>query len=101
MLASSSTTRRCSGSRRPSSRRHSTPLPVRRLACDAGLMAEDRKPPRSADELLQRYAAGERDFRGANLRHADLGGANLRDANLLGAKLSDTDLRSANLSGAN
>ena len=39
-------------------------------------------------ELLERYAAGERDFARANLRGANLRDANLRDANLTGAKIS-------------
>jgi len=46
-------------------------------------------------ELLQRYAAGERDFHGADLSGADLSGANLTGANLSGANLSG-----ANLTGA-
>lgn len=64
----------------------------------------------SADELLKRYAAGERDFRGVNLSDeiliwADLSGANLRGANLRGANLnwanlSGVDLRAADLSEA-
>ena len=37
-------------------------------------------------ELLERYAASERDFRGANLAGADLTGADLTGANLAGAK---------------
>jgi hypothetical protein len=67
------------------------------------------------DELLRRYAAGERDFRRANLYMADLRGAylsgtnlymaNLRGANLSGAHLymadlSEADLSRADLSGA-
>ncbi len=57
------------------------------------------------EELLERYKAGERDFRGvdlhgANLTRVILRGANLSDANLIGADLSGTDLRHANLRGA-
>ena len=61
-------------------------------------------------ELLEKYAAGERDFRGVdlseevlswlNLRGADLRGANLSRANLNWSDLTGADLRSANLTGA-
>ena len=50
----------------------------------------------SVSDLLARYAAGERDFRWANLY-----GANLYDANLTGANLSWANLSWANLTGAN
>ena len=58
------------------------------------------------NELRARHAAGERDFRGAdlfgaNLFGANLRGADLRGANLVGAYLCDADLRGANLRGAN
>ena len=53
------------------------------------------------EELLERYAKGERYFSYANLRHADLRGANLSGANLRGANLSGANLSGANLSGAN
>jgi len=58
------------------------------------------------EELLQRYAAGERDF--SNIRLSDRGanllyGCNLSGINLsgsrIGAYLADTDLSGANLSG--
>jgi hypothetical protein len=85
----------------------------------------------TAEELIQRYKAGQRDFRGVNLSEeillwADLRGANfsgsilrgtnfnwanlsevdltaadLRDADLAWANLKKADLREANLSGAN
>ena len=70
----------------------------------------------TAQELLEKYAAGERDFSGAgllfaNLNGANLSGANLTDTDLRGADLScadlsnanftDADLRGANLVGAN
>lgn len=64
----------------------------------------------TAEELIRRYAAGERDFsgtdlRGADLSEADLRGvdlseANLREANLSGANLSEVNLYKADLSGA-
>ena len=54
------------------------------------------------DELLERYAKGERnlqlaDLSGANLRGTNLSGANLRYANLRGTNLSGADLSGANL----
>ena len=51
--------------------------------------------------LLKEYAAGRRDFSGADLYDADLEGANLGGANLSGANLYGADLSWANLSGAN
>jgi hypothetical protein len=62
------------------------------------------------EDILKKYAAGERifcnaDLRGANLyaanlRGADLRGANLSGANMYGANLREADLREAYLSGA-
>lgn len=67
--------------------------------------------PSSAEELLRRYAAGERDFFGAHLTGAHLAGvsligghlpnANLREANLQDAQLAGAYLAAANLTGAN
>lgn len=61
-------------------------------------------------ELLDRYAVGERDFQGVDLREADLRradltgarlcGANLSCADLLQVRLVEADLRQANLSDA-
>lgn len=64
-----------------------------------------RLPLRQVGDVRARYKAGERDFRWANLRGADLieanlSGANLSWANLSGADLSRADLRGANLRGA-
>lgn len=55
-----------------------------------------------ADEVLRRFASGERDFpgvslSGANLRGAVLRGANLRGANLRCAILGGADLREAKM----
>jgi Pentapeptide repeats (8 copies) len=50
----------------------------------------------TAEGLLERYAAGEKDFSGINLSRAELGGANLS-----GIVLSNSDLREAFLEGAN
>ena len=55
----------------------------------------------TAKELLERYAAGERDLSGANLSDANLSDANLSDANLSDANLSGAKLFGANLFGAN
>jgi len=74
----------------------------------------------NAEELLRRYAAGERNFSGlsddidlsgvvltgvnlseANLNCVGMSGANLSEANLRKSDLSDIDLTGANLNGAN
>ena len=55
----------------------------------------------TAEELLTRYAAGERDFQHANLAGENLYGVHLSEANLADADLTDTDLYGANLAGAN
>ncbi len=54
-----------------------------------------------ADELLKRYATGDRDFTGANLARVKLIGANLVGAKLWGANLSGANLAKAKLWGAN
>ncbi|MDY6781797.1 MAG: pentapeptide repeat-containing protein [Cyanobacteriota bacterium] len=54
-----------------------------------------------ADELLQRYAAGERNFQRLNLRGINLRGADLRKINFGRTDLTEADLREANLSQAN
>ncbi|HLO47999.1 MAG TPA: pentapeptide repeat-containing protein [Kamptonema sp.] len=53
------------------------------------------------EELLKRYAAGQRDFAEVNLNEANLSGANLSGINLSGANLSVANLSGANLHGAN
>jgi Pentapeptide repeats (8 copies) len=55
----------------------------------------------TAEELLERYAAGERDFSGVDLSGANLTQADLRDIDLSRANLSRVDLSWANLSEAN
>ena len=60
-----------------------------------------RLPLRQVGDVRARYKAGERDFRWANLRGADLSEANLSQANLSWANLSEADLSWANLSAAN
>jgi uncharacterized protein YjbI with pentapeptide repeats len=54
-----------------------------------------------AEDFLKKYAAGERNFPGANLSEANLTSANLNDVNLTGANLSVANLSGANLSSAN
>jgi uncharacterized protein YjbI with pentapeptide repeats len=54
-----------------------------------------------ASELLERYAAGERNFRGVDLAGADLSHADLHSANLFDANLRRANLSAANLSKAN
>jgi uncharacterized protein YjbI with pentapeptide repeats len=51
-------------------------------------------------ELLSRYEAGERNFRGADLRDADLSGADLSGADLRRANLRETCLHEAILTKA-
>ena len=58
------------------------------------------------EDILKKYAAGERMFckanlRGANLSGADLSGADLRRADLRRADLSGANMYGANLRGAN
>ena len=52
-------------------------------------------------ELLRRYADGERDFRGTNLRAANLCNVNLRGVNLCRVNLRSVYLSETNLRGAN
>lgn len=51
------------------------------------------------EELIKRYLAGERDFRGVDLRGADLSGVDLEWADLSGADLEWTNLEWAILRG--
>ncbi len=57
------------------------------------------------EELRSRYAAGERNFAGVNLRGANISGSdpwndNYRGADLSGINLSGADLSNSNLAGA-
>ncbi len=52
-----------------------------------------------AGELLKRYAAGDRNFQGADLRGINLAGADLRNANLINTQLCNADLSNAKLDG--
>ncbi|MEG3972537.1 TerD family protein [Microcoleus sp. T2B6] len=73
---------------------------------------ENLEPAIAAEEFLQRYQEGERDFTGINLAGVDLSGktleypislsqANLSNANLSNANLVKVNLIGANLQGAN
>ena len=53
------------------------------------------------EELLRRYAAGERDFSGVSLRGLDFSDCDLSGINLSNADLESTEWEGANLSGAN
>ncbi|MEH1997491.1 MAG: pentapeptide repeat-containing protein [Nostoc sp.] len=53
----------------------------------------------TAEELLERYAAGERDFSGVNLEGVNLSGTELRGIILRGANLRQANLRDSDLSG--
>ena len=55
----------------------------------------------TAQELLAAYAAGERNFSGADLDRAHLNRAHLEGADLSRANLSRADLLDVSLSGAN
>lgn len=55
----------------------------------------------NAEELLEKYASGIRDFTGIHLGEASLIGANLTDIMLQGANLNVANLSSANLSRSN
>jgi uncharacterized protein YjbI with pentapeptide repeats len=54
----------------------------------------------TAEELLERYAAGERDFSGVDLSGVDLEEVYLEEVNLQGANLSGTLFFRSNLRGA-
>ena len=67
----------------------------------------NQEPPISAEEFLQQYQSGERDFSGINLSGAILikqvlhNKINLSKANLKSVSLSETNLQNSNLSEAN
>lgn len=54
-----------------------------------------------ATEVLRRYAAGERDFRGANLRGQNFKGRDLSGADFSGADVRSTNFTKAILTGCN
>ncbi|MEG4146218.1 TerD family protein [Microcoleus sp. Pol12B5] len=62
---------------------------------------QNLEPAISAEDFLQRYNQGERDFTGVNLAGVNLSGKSLHNVNLSSANLSGAELSEANLSGAN
>ena len=60
----------------------------------------DSEPAEAAEELLRRYASGERYFQDAVLGGAELNGADLMSVNFEDADMEDTQLRDTDLSGA-
>jgi len=67
---------------------------------DPNLEPSGYKPPTSAEELLERYARGERSFPRARLIDQDLREANLRNSDLVDSDLSGSDARGVSLQGA-
>ena len=59
------------------------------------------RPRLTAEDILSRYAAGERTFSGMDLTGEKLRGADLAGIDLSDSDLRSTDLRDTNLSGAN
>jgi uncharacterized protein YjbI with pentapeptide repeats len=55
----------------------------------------------TTQEMQAQYQAGERNFRGIQLRREDLHGLNLPGVDFSGADFTEANLRDANLSGAN
>lgn len=64
-------------------------------------MSNSTKNTITVDQLLQKYASGQRDFSKISLRGVDLKDADLRYINLREADLSHSDLSNAILYGAN
>ena len=62
---------------------------------------DNYRPPKSADELLTRYAEGERYFSGAHLPGANFAMQSLIDVNLSDSQLEGCDFTLAHLYGAN
>ena len=68
---------------------------------DSDAAADDGQLQISAEELLNHYQAGERDFSGLDLRGIDLSTAKLTGINFSKANLSDANLSGTVLNGAN
>src|SRR5438093_3556839 len=64
------------------------------------LTKNNHQPPANAEELLARYATGERTFAGTRLSKTYLQGAQLSGADLSGANFSDANLEDADLRDA-
>ena len=52
----------------------------------------------TAEELLRRYAAGERDFKGAKLKNLDFGNVDLSDINFTNTSINNVKFDGTNLS---
>lgn len=65
---------------------------------DESIAHDDSHP--DAEDLLERYARGDRDFRGLDLHGVSLCAADLRDSNLSEADLSQVDFSDADLTDA-
>ena len=65
------------------------------------LLQKLRSLKMAPEQLLNQYAAGERDFRGLNLSYQILSRVDLSGADLSGAKLDRTVLEGANLTKVN
>ncbi|MFO7775576.1 MAG: pentapeptide repeat-containing protein [Candidatus Hydrogenedentota bacterium] len=68
---------------------------------ESELEAEPEEGYQDASQLLQDYAAGERDFAGVDLRDADFQDADLPDADFSRADLTGANFTGANLANAN
>jgi superfamily I DNA and RNA helicase len=72
------------------------------IACQGRFTLPDRPCRRylstsEVGEIIQRYAAGDRNFGGVDLRGMQLAGIDLRDANAIGANLSGANLKDSQL----
>ncbi len=65
------------------------------------LLAADKQTQMDVQELMTRYAAGERNFQGVDLSGVDLYEAQLEGIDLSQANLANANLSMANLSGSN
>jgi hypothetical protein len=66
---------------------------------DPNIKPPGYKPPTSAEELVERYIAGERYFVGAKLESVGFNGANLEGANLANADLREANFQGCSLQG--
>lgn len=61
--------------------------------------AVNPSPPETVQELLRRYASGERQFHGVDLSDADLSGVTLNGADFDGSWFFDTNFEGASYYG--
>ena len=67
----------------------------------AEILTPIKEQTMSTEELINRYQAGERDFKEIKLVQSSLSGVDLSEADLSIADLAGADLSAADLSGAN